>query len=1108
MSRGFKICLKIFAGIAGFFAVSVCILLFTEVGRNFAVKCVGKYLQSQNIELQVNGISGDFTKFDEIKVKIPDSTEFHFFNVAVDDKKQLDNHKIKIDKLIVIQNSVQNSIQNSGGKIDALKIVSFVTVFRKFVAELALNEGIFRNENGELHVDNLRYKSESSADLLSAKINREYDVSAKVARSFFGCDNVSINFGNVHGFSGTCVFYGYRLRDYDIYAANDILKIKGKGNYRDLMKEIFVNSMSVSYNKKVYRLSGVIYPAEKSAEINTKISFSEYLKDLPAEIRTNFDDTIFAFKVNYKFGGKSTAKVDVIKSGKVIGNANGVLDGRSISITGDANWINLYGFKLKSFNCKIDDFEKADITIFGDEFKVTTHYNKGIVSDFAIELLKNGSVKSTSAFTLDPAAKIPFEFNLQNIDFLNRFCSRKFSGDFKGTGEYKSGEAQIKGRSKKIVCDKYEIRDADISYEKDNVILTAENLTAQDFVLSNCDVRLKDGALKVKCKTASGFPITASGKISNSYQKISLNNFGIISSGARLNVKVFDLDFANKNHKILCEISSGKTRGILDISAKNDSYNLVLDSINTESLQKILGAKLPKCSINGRLNFDMRGDFAKGSGNIKILGLFFQKNVMNIAALIDESGVNLDANFENASEFFKINAYLPFLFGKDGSLSQKSDAQMRCSIKGNTKIENFLELSDMKDVRGDLNCDISLFGSARSPVLSGTASLKNAYFVINDIILKNGFISLKCNGNNINVEKAYFIDGKGKKANITGSGKFFFNGLIPNINTNLALRFEDFRLFDSDDMRIVVNGPGAITGKINDLTISGNVSIPKCEIMKFHTNSSVDRIHIDNEKHIPKKVSEEKKADFCRYSINMVCPKVAVIGKGFEIDLRGNLRLATYQEKTTLIGKLKASGGKVSIFGKRMKLISGYVTFVQENPFDPDMRFVCENKFGDITAFLEVENKPGKGMTLNLKSRPDYSQDVILSNIMFGKDTKHLSVTEAAQLAHAVTRLKNKGGILSIFDVVQEAGIIDNISFSANSTQSDDSLLANEQQSDNTHGVNLSAGKYLHDNVYVSVNKKSEEESASLDVDVSLSDSLSVKANTNGEAGISWKYRY
>ena len=54
--------------------------------------------------------------------------------------------------------------------------------------------------------------------------------------------------------------------------------------------------------------------------------------------------------------------------------------------------------------------------------------------------------------------------------------------------------------------------------------------------------------------------------------------------------------------------------------------------------------------------------------------------------------------------------------------------------------------------------------------------------------------------------------------------------------------------------------------------------------------------------------------------------------------------------------------------------------------------------------------------------------------------------------------------------------------------------------------MGLKAGKYIHDNIFVSVNN--DDEGVSFDVDMSVTPKFFVKANTKGEMGVSWKYRY
>jgi translocation and assembly module TamB len=199
---------------------------------------------------------------------------------------------------------------------------------------------------------------------------------------------------------------------------------------------------------------------------------------------------------------------------------------------------------------------------------------------------------------------------------------------------------------------------------------------------------------------------------------------------------------------------------------------------------------------------------------------------------------------------------------------------------------------------------------------------------------------------------------------------------------------------------------------------------------------------------------------------------ITFIGKIFEIHLRGNLSLSTYSGNGTLIGNLNLLGGKLDLFGKRLNFTEGKVTFLPEFPYDPKATFKCQKNLGDIDVALEIKSSPGKGVSLNLSSTPNYSQDVILSKILFGKEIKYLSLGEAAQLANAVAGLKQNGYFFSVLNTFQSIGGIDNISFSGVNDNQSDTLFTNRQSASSKNDMNISAGKYISDNVYISVNKK------------------------------------
>ena len=178
--------------------------------------------------------------------------------------------------------------------------------------------------------------------------------------------------------------------------------------------------------------------------------------------------------------------------------------------------------------------------------------------------------------------------------------------------------------------------------------------------------------------------------------------------------------------------------------------------------------------------------------------------------------------------------------------------------------------------------------------------------------------------------------------------------------------------------------------------------------------------------------------------------------------------------------------------------------FFNNHPFDPKLHLHCSKILDSMKVMLDIKNEPGKGMEISLHSDPTYTPDIILAQMMFGKSIRELSVAEAAQLAHAIQSMSQDGYVFSILNTFQNIGLVDSISFSTDGNNS--SSLYKNSQSSSGNKVNMRAGKYISDNVFISVNKKDQE--TTFDVDISVGSNTSIKANSLGEVGVSWKFRY
>ncbi|MDR0678540.1 MAG: translocation/assembly module TamB, partial [Holosporaceae bacterium] len=729
------------------------------------------------------------------------------------------------------------------------------------------------------------------------------------------------------------------------------------------------------------------------------------------------------------------------------------------------------------------------------------------ISAEKLELIsQKGFLKSSEPFIIGNNADYSFEFNFNQLDFWKKIVpiSGQGSGIFSRKKGIFSGQLDLP----RLALKNCEFHSLKLRGNENNLQITAKNADIWGIKLGRTELKISDERFNLSGKVNDDGKLKAYGKIGNFFQKISPEYCEIIFSRDKTRFDINVLNAKPDDYEVRCILSDKKKFGEAKINFHPEKTICAFKTFPIEKFMKLFNYSAPDCRLDGTVQLKRENENFTGDGTLSLSNLLAHKQELAINFTLSHGGVKIETNFKNNKNFMEISAFLPINLKSNGFVFENPHGDsLDCHIKANACLEQSLELPDNSDLRGNLNCDLHMAGSFSNPIVSGKAQLQKMYLGIGDILLRNGTIFLIGNGKNIDVLRAEFIDHKGKKATISGNGKLFFDGIIPNIDTNLQLKFDNFTLFDSDNLKIKVKGNGSMTGPINDMTIRGNIIVPRCELLDFasdDTSKELD-IKIENDTYFNNDKKEEKKNDFFKYDVSLHCENIKFFGNIFEMYFLGDLQLSTYNNERTLVGELKLYKGKLDLFGKRMRFSKGKVIFLKEFPFDPKASFVCKRNFRDMNVELDIKSAPKKGVSFNLHSTPNYKQDVILSKMLFEKESTYLTVGEAAQLAHAIASLKQGRYILSILNTFQNLGVVDSISFTSSEKESS-SLYSNSQNTSTQNNVNISAGKYINDNVYISINKKSE--GATFDMDFSITPRISIKANTNGEAGISWKYRY
>lgn len=1103
--KALRIIFKILAAV--FFVLGIGIgMLFFDTGRNVIINAVGQYLKSKSVDFVVEGLNGNATRIRKILVKTS-GVELIFSDINFAQKQFLDRFSIYVDKFILNKTATSSDIPNN---LENFALV--LEILRFLVADLSLGKGIINIAGATHELEDLHYVSEQEFDRFAGKIDQKHELEIILFWNESVCENGAIKFKKFYGFDGILELCDLAkdITNYKLDVANSCVKIKSVGNYRNFLRDIKIDNALVEYQNNSANISGNLYLTSKQADLNTSVNLSELIKDLPPKIKQNFEDITAVINAKCDFNDEFVGQANVFfqESANTIGQLTCNFQNEILNVSGNIDWIVVFGFKPKQLQCKIDKFSEIFLHINGDDFELMGNAKiaeKILVKNLKLVTKDGGYIASSGDFIVSPESVSSFDFKFNRLEFLKK--TMPISGDCAGSFSHRNGQLlSAKCSGKNLIFDGHNFTDFSVTMAEENISICSKNADLYKIKISNLHLDLKGEQLTLSGIANNNFSFYADGKYHKSVPRISLSKCFIKSPKILCNFDIGNLDFSQNIYKISCHLSNarGIAMGNADISCNGHNIDVNIDSFQTKWIHELV-QNIPVCKLSGSLKLIRNGGHITGDGNASII--LSPKNIIDLKLNAVANGLSIKTVMNYKNENVRIDVFLPIVFRSNGTLQKDLHApHLKCNLSANANLENFLELRDKIDVRGTLNCDIHMTGSMTNPIIHGVATLKKTRFIIGGVTLRNGTISMTGNGDNSLVLIGNFLDSKKQKA--TANGKIFLEDSCSTMKTNLDLHLAKYKLFDSDDKQISIIGDGKITGNLDDLLISGSVDVPECKIQRFDTDNSAndDDIIIENKINVINKATAEntRKKDFLSYDIKMRCPKIIFTGKVFEMVLAGNLQLLTHDHKTTMSGLLKLINGRLDLFGKRMKIIEGSAEFFKEFPFDPKAKFKCNNTFGDLAVYLEINNQPGEGVAFNLYSFPSYSKDTILSNILFGKDLKYLSLSEAAQLAHAVASFNNRGYIFSLLNTFQNIGIIDTLSFSSSEKKAHS--LNTDKSSRAENDMNLSAGKYLHDNIYISINKTSEE--TFFDVDWSITPKISVKANTNGEVGVSWKYRY
>lgn len=406
---------------------------------------------------------------------------------------------------------------------------------------------------------------------------------------------------------------------------------------------------------------------------------------------------------------------------------------------------------------------------------------------------------------------------------------------------------------------------------------------------------------------------------------------------------------------------------------------------------------------------------------------------------------------------------------------------------------------------GGANLNLTVRGTTSAPTIGGSVTTSGARFIAAasgiaiddiraDIAMGNGVATIRTLTGNLSTG-----------GSISGSGTI---GIQPGSNfpVDVALQIRNGRYTDGRVVTTTMNGDLAIRGALlSQPTLSGRINLERTVItVPDRLPSSLAELDVRH-RNAPAAVIAQDRAlqpaeaatgggsgalllDLTIDSNN----QIFVTGRGLDAELGGSLRLTGSTASPEAVGEFTLRRGRLSIIGRRLVFSRGTINFA--GSLVPTLDFAADSTVGDTTVTVAVSG-PANNPQFNFSSMPALPQDEVLARLIFGRSMSNLSPLQIAQLADAAASLAG-GGSSSLLQSLRSGLGVDDLDIQTNDDGS----------------TSVSAGKYLNDRTYFSLEKgdKAGSGRAKIDLDVGRGVKLRGEASDGGEAkgGIFFEREY
>lgn len=438
----------------------------------------------------------------------------------------------------------------------------------------------------------------------------------------------------------------------------------------------------------------------------------------------------------------------------------------------------------------------------------------------------------------------------------------------------------------------------------------------------------------------------------------------------------------------------------------------------------------------------------------------------------------------------------------DGTVSSDFQ-QFDMDIVGSAPLALANAFISPRSVLGTASYNLSVNGPPALESVSGQINIEGgrASAPTVNLALENIGAQISLSGSNLSIDAS---------TNVSQGGQVRINGTLAAVapfNSNLDIVIDGVKLTDPElydttvDGQIGFAGPAtggaAITGVIN--LGETNVRIPTSSVGisaapegLVHLNETRAQYVTRERAGFVKKESDgASSGPAVSYPLDISLTanqRITIRGRGLDLVLGGGIQLTGATDNILSEGEFDLIRGQLNFLSKRLTLEEANIALL--GGLMPFVHIEAVTDIPDGTARIIIDG-PAADPDIEFTSDPDYPDDEVLAQILFGKSLSDLSALQAAQLAASVSELAGGKSIGLISGIRDSLGL-------------DDLNL----ETDSEGNATVRAGRQLTEDIYTDVAVDSEGETEVI-INLDVTDNFTAKAavGSDGESSLGFFFQ-